>query len=279
MLKNFSHAFVFLMVLTAPAAASLQALFAPDAELWPRWSAHDENATANIDHDAWSAFLFRYRQLGVDGIARIQYENVTPAHRERLNAYIDKLAEVEISSFAREQQFAFWVNLYNALTVQLILENYPVQSIGDIDISPGLFSDGPWGAVLISIEGEDITLNDIEHRILRPIWQDSRVHYVVNCASIGCPNIGARALSADELEPMLDEAARAYINSPRGVRYDSGALIVSRIYDWFHEDFGENQEDILDHLRRYAEPDMAERLMAADRIDGYEYDWSLNDAP
>jgi hypothetical protein len=210
--------------------------------------------------------------------AHFSRNTVTPESREALDAYLDSLSTLEISSYSRDQQFTFWVNLYNALTIRVILDAYPVQSIQDIDISPGFFSDGPWDATLLAIEGKEITLNDIEHRILRPIWNDPRIHYVLNCASLGCPDLSASAFEPSEMETTLDDAARAYINSSRGARVNEGILIASRIYDWFYEDFGSNEEDVIAHLRQYAEPDFATALMASDSIDSYEYDWSLNDA-
>jgi hypothetical protein len=279
MIKRLFFAIIFLLGFAIAAnAASFQSLFAPDADLWARWAIHDESAIKEIDHAPWSAFLTQYRHLGADNIARVSYGTVTPEDREALDAYLATLSNLEISSYSRDQQFAFWVNLYNALTIRVVLDPYPVESIQDIDISPGFFSDGPWDAALLAIEGEEITLNDIEHRILRPIWNDPRVHYVLNCASLGCPDLGASAFEPSEIDSILEDAARAYINSSRGVRVDAGALIASRIYDWFHEDFGSGEEEIIAHLRQYAEPDLAEALMASDSIDSYEYDWSLNDA-
>jgi hypothetical protein len=272
----FAIFFLFGFAISAN-AASFQSLFAPDADLWARWTTHDENSTTAIDHAPWSAFLAQYRHLGTDNIARVSYGTVTAESREALDAYLGSLSTLEISSYSRDQQFAFWINLYNALTIRVVLDAYPVESIQDIDISPGFFSDGPWDAALLAIEGEEITLNDIEHRILRPIWNDPRVHYVLNCASLGCPDLSANAFQPSEIGPILDDAARAYINSPRGAQVNEGALIASRIYDWFHEDFGSGEEEIIAHLRQYAEPDLAEALMASDSIDRYEYDWSLND--
>jgi hypothetical protein len=279
MIKRLFFAIFFLVGFAITAnAASFQSLFAPDADLWARWTTHDEKSTNAIDHAPWSAFLAQYRHAGTDNIARVSYGTVTLEDREALEAYLDSLSTLEISSYSRDQQFAFWINLYNALTIRVVLDAYPEESIQDIDISPGFFSDGPWDAALHAIEGEEITLNDIEHRILRPIWNDARVHYVLNCASLGCPDLGASAFDAREIEMTLDDSARAYINSSRGVRVDAGALIASRIYDWFNEDFGDGEDDVIAHLRQYAEPGLAETLMASDSIDSYEYDWSLNDA-
>jgi hypothetical protein len=170
------------------------------------------------------------------------------------------------------------VNLYNALTVRVVLDHYPVASIRDIDISPGLFADGPWRKPLITVQGEDVSLDDIEHRILRPIWRDPRIHYAVNCASIGCPDLQAEAFTAANTERLLEKAARDYINHPRGVRVDRSGVTLSSIYNWFASDF-ELDGGVLGHVRRYASADLRARLEGVETIDGYAYDWSLNDVP
>jgi hypothetical protein len=159
----------------------------------------------------------------------------------------------------------------------VVLDHYPVESIRDIDISPGFFANGPWGKKLVHIEGETISLDDIEHRILRPIWKDPRIHYGVNCASIGCPNLQPQAYTAESTDALLDKGARDYINHSRGVLIASNKLIVSSIYDWFMEDFGGNDKGVIAHLQRYAEPSLREQLQRFSRISDHEYDWSLND--
>ena len=129
---------------------------------------------------------------------------------------------------------------------------------------------------MISVAGEKLTLNDIEHRILRPIWRDARVHYVVNCASVGCPDLPAHALQAETTETILQQAAKNYINSERGVTISAGKITVSSIYDWFYDDFGTRDRDIFDHLRDYATPDLRQKLDAIGEISDTAYDWSLN---
>lgn len=270
---------VGIVALSLPLAgiASFEALFAPKAELWPRWQAHDPAATATIDHTAWDNLLSVYLRADGSGLNRFDYGGVSPTDRAALDTYIQGLADVPIDDFTRDEQFAYWVNLYNALTVQVVLDAYPVESIRDIDISPGLFADGPWDKELVTIEGEAISLNDIEHRILRPIWRDPRIHYAVNCASVGCPNLQPMAFTGGNVERLLDDGARAYINSPRGLRQGNRGFVVSSIYAWFEEDFGDGDADIITHLERYADPETLEKLQAADKITGHDYDWSLND--
>jgi hypothetical protein len=169
------------------------------------------------------------------------------------------------------------VNLYNALTVQVILDHYPVDSIRDVDISPGWFADGPWGKELIAVEGTALSLDDIEHRILRPIWQDPRIHYAVNCASIGCPDLQPEPFTADGLDAQLDAAARAYVNDPRGAEVTGDGLVVSKIYTWFQEDFGGTDIGVIRHLRQHADAELKAQLDGVDAIADSRYDWSLND--
>lgn len=267
----------FIMALLAAGPAKL-ADAAPKAELWARWTAHDPRSTASIDHSAWDVFLKRYVQPGGDGIARVAYRAVQTEDRQRLDAYLRALQGVRISAHDRRQQLPFWINLYNALTVKVVLDRYPVASIRDIDISPGLWTSGPWGRKLATIENEPVSLDDIEHRILRPIWRDPRVHYALNCASLGCPNLQRDAFNAANAEKLLDAAAAAYVNHPRGVRLESGRLVVSSIYVWFKEDFGGTDAGVIAHLSTYATPPTAAILAGRSRIDRDSYDWRLNGA-
>lgn len=254
---------------------------APPAELWPRWQQHDPAATESIDHGNWTAFLQSYVMPGhPSGIHRVRYAEVTRAERQALRAYIERLQAVPISRFNRAEQLAYWINLYNAATVDIVLEHFPVASIRDINPSSGflsgLFGSGPWREKLLTVEGEAISLDDIEHRILRPIWGDNRIHYGVNCASLGCPDLQPVAFTANNTIRLLDEGARAYVNHPRGVSVQDGKLRLSSIYDWFQEDFGGNTRGVLAHLIRYAKPDLRERLAGYEGSIGYDYDWSLN---
>ncbi len=256
----------------------LQGLLAPKARLWERWTAHAPQSLAAVDHSEWDRLLGAYSGPGKDGIRRFSYERVAPADRTRLAAYLDRLATVEVRRLSRPEQRAFWINLYNALTISVVLDHYPVASIRDIDISPGLFADGPWDRTLTAIEGERLSLNDIEHRILRPIWQDPRLHYAVNCAALGCPDLQPAAFTPANAESLLDAGARAYVNHPRGVRFEGDRLIVSSIYAWFTEDFGGGEAAVIGHLSRFAEPALEARLAAARKIDDHAYAGRLNDA-
>ena len=244
-----------------------------EAGVWRMWEKHGNTAGA-VSHKKWGDFLSRYVSEK-DGLALFDYGGVSPEDKAVLDGYVAGLSAAPVLSFSRDEQFAYWVNLYNALTVQLVLDNYPVPSIKKIYTR--LVSIGPWYKKLTVVEGEKISLNDIEHRILRPIWKDPRVHYAINCASIGCPNLVA-AYTVKNTERLLEEAARAYVNHPRGVEVKGGKLFVSSIYKWFKEDFGESDEAIIVHIRKYASPELLRGLEGINKISGDRYDWDLNDA-
>ena len=256
----------------------LEQLFAPKAELWPRWQTHDAKSTATIDHHAWGELLKRYIKPGNGGINFFKYGAVTADDKQILGQYIDTLMKTAISTYNRNVQLAYWINLYNALTVKVVLDHYPVKSILDIDISPGFLADGPWDKKLITVEGEALSLNDIEHRILRPIWRDSRIHYAVNCASIGCPNLQMEAFTGANVERLLTLGAVQYINSSRGVDIKGEEVVISKIYNWFQSDFGDTEQKVINHLLKYAKPKLKQRLKTIGEVSDFAYDWSLNEA-
>lgn len=274
-LKSLSYSISALALLLG---GSLPAQAAPKADLWPRWQAHQPASQLQVDHQAWSDWLQRYLVASPGQVTRVRYSTVSAADRKALKEYLAQLQATSVSQLNRREQQAYWINLYNAATIEVVLQHYPVDSILDIDISPGLFARGPWGKKLLTVEGQELSLNDVEHRILRPIWKDPRIHYAVNCASVGCPDLRATAYTADDLDQQLDAAARAYINHPRGVSIEDGDLIVSSIFDWFEADFGDSESEVIQHLLRYADAPLKTQLQRVDDIDDDRYDWSLNDA-
>ncbi len=264
-------ALIWLLALCASPAGA-----APKADLWDVWDASAESNQASIDHGSWQAFLDKYVRPGPDAVNRVAYAAVTPADRSTLNGYVQMLARLDPREFARREQFAYWVNLYNALTVQVVLAHPDKPSI--LRMGGRLLPTGPWDDELISIAQYPVTLNDIEHRILRPIWRDRRIHYAVNCASIGCPNLNRQAYTAANANELLAASEIAYINHPRGVRFDGrDRLIVSQIYRWYREDFAADQQGLLAYLAEHHAA-LAARLRGYRATVRYAYDWSLNSA-
>ena len=255
---------------------ALETQATPKSDLWDRWTAHQPGSTLVPDHQAWSDFLGRYLVTSaLDGINRVDYAGVTAEDRDRLKQYLLRLQEIPVSRLSRVQQLPYWINLYNAFTVHLVLEHYPLDSI--VDIRYGFFDFGPWDEKLLQIEDEEVSLNDIEHRILRPIWKDPRLHYALNCASLGCPNLQPESFHPGNVESLLNSGAHNYINHPRGLRFENeDDLVLSKIYDWYADDFGDNEKELLQHLMRYANRSTKTRLKSFDGDIDYEYDWDLN---
>jgi hypothetical protein len=252
---------------------------APKPELWAKWQQNDSRNREKIDHRIWDEFLKKYVVAPhPSGINRVRYAIVTPEDRTALKNYLTMLQSLEISSYNRAEQKAYWINLYNASIVNLVLSRFPLVSIRDINISPGLMARGPWSAKLLTIEGERVSLDDIEHRVLRPIWKDNRIHYALNLASLGSPNLQPEAYTGDNTEALLEKAAREFINHPRGVEITNGHLKVSSLYVWFDEDFGASAEGLMEHWQEYATGSLANALSQYNGGLAHDYDWRLNGA-
>lgn len=263
MLKPLMSSLAILAFAAAPMPATAQAEPAPAAAT---------AATAHA-HSAWTELLGKYVVVSDDGVNRFDYGGLkdNAADSAALDAYVASFADLDIDTLPRDAQYVAWVNLYNALTVQHIRDRYPLKSIRSG------YLIGPWKRVHAIADGEEISLNDIEHEVLRKDWTEPRTHYAVNCASYGCPNLKPTAWEVDTLEADLAAAAHDYINHPRGVSIrNDGKLEVSTIYKWFKEDFGGNEEGVIAHLLEYAEPELATQIRAKPDIKSYEYDWSLN---
>ena len=258
------------------------AAHAQSAKLIPAWDASDENSVARIDHSAWQEILNDYLRIHDSGVNRFDY-GALKAHAgdfAKLASYLASLQSLDPRDYSRAEQKAYWINFYNALTVQVVADAYPVKSIKDISESLlgslGIFG-GPWDDVHAKVAGRDLTLNNIEHGILRPIWRDNRIHYAVNCASYGCPNLCPTAFTADNAEELLEAGARAYVNHPRGVEFmDDDFIVISSIYKWYAADFGGTEKSVIEHLVTYADKALATRLRKFAGSVDYEYDWSLN---
>jgi len=270
-------AVIFLPLILA-ACSVVEGIAAPRSELVSQhWLANDQASTQRVDHTAWSEFLARYLVAGDDGVNRFGYARAKASGGAQLGDYIATLEAVPVSRLDRAEQRAYWINLYNAVTTRIVLDHYPVRSIRDISLGPGLFSFGPWDAKVVTVEGEQLSLNDIEHGILRPIWRDPRLHYALNCAAVSCPSLAPVAFTAANSERLLDQGARAYINDPRGVRIAHGTLTVSSIYLWYRADFGDGDAGVMDHLKRYAAPALKAELARFGAPGHYAYDWDLID--
>lgn len=239
------------------------------------WQASDPASAATIDHGLWERFLTRYVRIDAKGVHRVAYGDVSGADRAALDRYLASLAALPLATYNRNVQMAYWINLYNALLVRLVLEHYPVASVLDIDGSHG--RAGPWDKRLVEIDGRQLSLRDIQNGILRAIWDDPRLHYALSCAALACPNLQPVPFDGQHLDEQLTEAAMAYINDPRCIQMVRDQLVVSSLFRWYQEDFGGSDRAVIRHLMAFAKPRLAMQLQQFDHISGDMFDWRLND--
>jgi len=252
-------------------------LAAPESILDSYWNVFDDKNKKSINHEQWQTLLDTYLVQN-DSLKQnlFSYKKVSSQDKDLLKNYLNFLKSLDPKIYSLPEQKAYWLNLYNALTVNLILESYPVESI--TDIKQRFYHFGPWDDKIVDVKGKQLSLNDIEHRILRPIWKDPRIHYGVNCASIGCPNLLLKVFTGKNVDALLKQAAVDFINHDRGVLFEEEQLSLSKLYSWYQVDFGEGEEGVIKHLMKYAKPKLKIKLKNYQGSILYEYDWRLNDS-
>ncbi len=262
-MKFFKFVFIFLVL-------GILSFSAPKSKLIPYWNASNEKNLQVINHDEFQIFLSKY--VVKDGEHYlVNYKNVSSADKTRLENYIKTLENINILSYSKKEQFPYWVNLYNAATINLILDNYPTKSILSVGSS---FRRGPWNNNILKVNNKELSLNDIEHGILRPIWKDPRIHFAVNCASLGCPNLSPLALNSSNYLYVLDILTTEFINSKRALSLDNDTLLLSSIFDWYSVDFGGNEKSVLRYIQLHSMKNISNLKYKKIK---YHYDWDLNE--
>lgn len=265
---------IYFIILLLLITGTVQASFYKN--LWPKWEVANPLSQEVISHQLWQDFLNRRVFANEEHINLINYAHITQTDLNLLKTYLNHMSEIDINNYNRNEQLAFWINVYNALTVQIIANYFPVSTIQEINISPGLFSIGPWGANLFTIKNTSLTLDDINNRIIRAIWNDPRTHYVLNNGTIGAPNLNPKVYEGKTIQEQLNNATSTYINSLRGVTVIEGKLIISKLYDWYEEDFGGTKQDVIFHLLQFAKEPLKSQLKHINTIDSYMYNWHIN---
>jgi hypothetical protein len=260
--------------------------------------AHLPGQTAGYEftHQSYDSLLHKY----VNDQGLVNYRDIK-SNPDLLQEYLRQLTRLDASEFEswnKHQKMAFWINAYNAITIAGILENYPIE-YGNL-ISRARFPKnsirqigGFWDKVFIQVMNQDITLNEIEHEILRKKYQDPRIHAVLVCAAIGCPLLENRAFYPETLDARLDEANRDFINNPDKVKLDkkNNVLYLSSIMDWYKEDYPaiSGDDELLQHYSqeirgviefviKYISNDKKEFILANyPKIKFLDYDWILNE--
>ena len=217
----------------------------------------ENEVKANL-HQVWDELLNKY----VSNNGKVNYEGLK-SETDKLNNYLMALSDNFIQSdWKRNEKMAFWINAYNAFTVKLILDNYPVKSITD------LHGGKPWDAKWIELGGKVYSLNQIENEILRPRFKDPRIHFAVNCAAKSCPPLLNKAWRPDTLESLFEKQTKKFINNEAFNRLSEKEIAVSKIFDWYGVDFG----DLIPFLNRYA----GNNIDPNAKVTYQDYDWALN---
>ncbi len=220
-----------------------------------------------VEHGLYAGLLKKYVKDGV-----VDYQGFKN-EESRLDEYLKILEKTDSKTLDRNEQLAFYINAYNSWTIKLILSGYPgIKSIKDL----GSLFQSPWKKKICRIDGDIISLDAIEHQIIRPVFKDPRVHFAINCASKGCPPLIFEPYTGLRLDHQLESSARAFINDPQQNRMNGNTLYVSSIFKWFSEDF---EDDILGFVSKYASGELKSQLIAKAeniKIEYLDYDWSLN---
>ncbi len=224
-------------------------------------------AGQSVDHRIYAELLEKYVDAG-----RVNYKGLKTDEKQ-LDAYLKVLEAVDPAALSRDEQFAFYINAYNAWTLKLILSGYPgVKSIKDL----GTLFKSPWKKKIVRIDGGITTLDDVEHNILRPRFKDPRVHFAINCAAKSCPPLRSKPYRGEVLNQQLDDVTRSFLNNASSYRLQGEQFYVSRIFKWFSEDFS---NDVIGFYLVYATADLKKQLrlgMNQIRVAYLPYDWSLN---
>ena len=265
------------LVVLISACASVERLAIPKAKLLDGTLAQS-GVQEEPKHDVWGRFLKRYLRVDSKGFGRLAYAEVSVDDKTALDAYIATLAALGATSLSRNAQLAYWSNLYNAKTVAVVLNHYPVASIRNI--KDGVLDLGPWEEKRLIVNGIALSLHNIEHGIVRPLWPNTpEIHYLLNCAALGCPSLVDYAYEESNVEESLSKNASRFINSERGVAVDeSGRLVLSKIYAWYLSDFGGSKKKLIQHLEKYADAATQDKIVRHGGAIRYAYDWSLNEA-
>nr|WP_321221929.1 DUF547 domain-containing protein [uncultured Psychroserpens sp.] len=212
-----------------------------------------------LDHAPWDALLKKYVAKNGD----VDYKGFKN-DSQKLNDYINYLAKkVPAKNWSVNEQLAYFINVYNANTIKLIIDNYPTKSIKDIS--------NPWMKNRLKIGDEDYSLADIENGILRKM-NEPKIHFAINCASYSCPKLLNEAYTADNVQDLMQRATVEFINNTDKNKLSSNNPKISEIFKWYKSDFTENGS-VIDYINQYAKT----KISANAKVDYIDYDWSLNE--
>ncbi|KAA3600098.1 MAG: DUF547 domain-containing protein [Calditrichaeota bacterium] len=220
-----------------------------------------------FDHSKFDLILKTYVKDGF-----VEYTKLKESKEDlaKFRSYLKELNSAKVGNLEENEKLAFWINAYNAYTIELILTHLPVSSIKKI----GNLINGPWDQNICKVGGETYTLNHIEHKILRVDFKEPRIHFAIVCASISCPKLLSTAFTAKNVEELLDVAGSDFINDSSKNIFDAkeGVFKTSKIFSWFGEDF-ESMGGAIGVWNKYTK---SNQISKDSDIDFMDYDWGLN---
>ncbi|MEQ6121152.1 DUF547 domain-containing protein [Reichenbachiella sp. MALMAid0571] len=229
-----------------------------------------KKGTVSPDHEIFDKLLGKY----VDKEGNVNYKGFLD-EKSKLELYLKVLNEnpPDVATWPQDDQIAFWINAYNAFTLKLIIDNYPIKSIKDIGSKLQIpFVNTPWDIKFIKIGGEEYDLNNIEHNILRKTFDEPRIHFAIVCASFSCPKLRPEAYTGEKLDAQLTQQAKSFLADTNKNQITETGIKISKIFSWFKGDFTKN-ETLIDFLNKYAPV-----MITPDADVSYlKYDWSLNE--
>lgn len=259
----------FLPLLLAATLAALTALGAPAPASAGRRAPAAPTA-GPVDHSAFDRLLKKH----VNGQGLVSYKGFQADEKE-FNQYLALLSKnPPAAGLGKADQMAYWINAYNAFTIRLILDHYPLKSIKDIGSSIQIpFVTTPWAAKFFSIGGTKMSLDNIEHGTLRKNYNDPRIHFAVVCASLSCARLRNEAYTGARLERQLEDQGRDFLNSPAKNKVGKDAAQLSKYFDWYKGDWNENGQSVAAWVNKYS----TTKMNPDAKVTFLDYNWKLNE--
>jgi len=222
-----------------------------------------------VSHEKWEKLLKKH----VDNKGMVNYKGFI-ADSTALNSYLEILSanHPNEANWSKDEALAYWINAYNAFTIQLVIRNYPLESIKDI--AGGIpFVNTPWDIKFIEIEGQSYDLNNIEHSIIRKDYNEPRIHFVLVCAAVSCPKLRNEAYTAEKLDAQLEDQTRTFFNNPEKNQIGKDKIVVSKLLKWYWGDFSDVAEDRVSYVNSYSSTTVSSDA----EVEFMEYYWKLNE--
>jgi hypothetical protein len=259
-------------------AVIAQEALEPNAKDLKFWNDYESGSTMQVNHDEWQGLLDRYLDdAHPSGINRFDYSAVSDVDQQVLKNYLDYLQLLEPRQLNMEEAKAYWLNLYNAVLVDDILDESAGGLIDSVrEIRAGRFKPWPWTRDAVEVVFQKMSLNDIEHNIIRPVFSDPRVHYVLSKGSLGGGNLLKTAFTGENNEELLSTAEKDFLNHPRAVFVRGiGETRLNSIFEWYAVDFGATEEQIMAYISENVSEETKVSLLLTKSV-SYDYDWALN---